>query len=69
MNQPRRAENPKKFLDASLVPLERALNSRAEVLIDEVLNADEETIGTFPYSFKCMLRDEYLRLAEELHHW
>lgn len=56
-----RRDEPRKFLDASLVPLEHALLARAQVLD-----------GAPPKALDMRaqwLADELRALADELHHW
>ncbi len=59
-----RAEKPRKFLDASLVPLEKALLARADDLTEQASNEFD------PFApVKQMLAGEFRMLAGELHHW
>jgi len=59
-----RRPEPRKFLDASLVPLQHALRARADVL------ADEAEHGAPPMtSQRLWLAAELRALAAELHHW
>jgi len=65
-NDPIRREKPKRFLDASLVPLENALLARAETLDAEAM----DVASTAPrLSVRSMLAQEFRALANELHYW
>jgi hypothetical protein len=64
---PRRKENRKTFLDASLVPLEHALTYRAGFLDD--MNEDSRQAGNGIDAFKQRLANELREIAEELHYW
>jgi hypothetical protein len=75
--QPRR-QTPRSFLDASLGPVENALRQRAEVIARRVLEmpAALPTTGEAEIIKDAVLgivlssiADEFLSLAEELHHW
>ena len=59
---PPRREQPKRFLDASTVPVERALLARADEL--------EKPDGHGGYEMtRLNIAAEFRALAEELHHW
>lgn len=71
MIEPMRKKEPKRFLDASLVPLERALLERADVLAELGSRANDKSSVPVqelyhPYQVMAM---EFRSLAEELHHW
>ena len=77
MNMPRK-EAPKKFLDASLVPLENALLERARVIAEGILaepehykfqNEKESFEQDMRVFVRSIVADEFQRLARELHHW
>ncbi len=68
-----RKEQPKKFLDASLVSLEKALLARADSLEKEsdsvsfeIENASYEGTAWFVAR---RVANEYRLLAEEMHYW
>jgi hypothetical protein len=63
--QPRKAR--RRFLDASLVPLESALLSRADALE----GGEEPIVSDTPLAVQIQvaMAAEYRALAEELHHW
>jgi hypothetical protein len=63
MPEPKRRENRKTHLDASVVPVERALLARAEALEDGSRQTDG---GNVSYLFVAV---EFRKLAEELHWW
>ena len=66
MTPPRR-DNPKLHLDASVVPVERALLARAEALDAEAHEPESEpTIGS---AVKLLVSQEFRQLADELHYW
>lgn len=70
---PRRSE-PRKFLDASLVPLEHALRARADVLDERATSVREQPQWETTIDGAKSYRDEYTAaefraLAAELHHW
>ena len=58
---PKRREKRNTHLDASAVPVERALLARAAVLDQEAADAEVATVS--------WLADEFRKLAEELHYW
>jgi hypothetical protein len=62
--QPQRRPDPKRFLDASLTPLERALLARAEVLEDMAARGDAVLAPAFS-----AIGTEFRALAEEMHYW
>ena len=68
MNESKRREQRRTHLDASAVPVERALNARADELIQHAgrLRADggDEAADTYGY-----MAYEFRALAEELHWW
>ncbi len=64
MIEPRRRQEPKKHLDASLVPLERALRERAEQLYPADTDPTAR-INIIHYE----LAQELRKIAEELHYW
>ena len=59
-----RKDLPKKFLDASVVPVEQALLRRAEELEQPVFSITQEKA-----EIKAWIAQEFRALAEELHHW
>lgn len=65
--EPARRPEPRKFLDASLTPLERALRARADTIEAEadglaaIGNRERDWIG--------YTASEFRALADELHHW
>ena len=61
-----RREQPKRFLDASTVPVERALLARAAEL--ESRDAPDH-IGPGGKGANQWLAAEFRALAQELHHW
>ncbi len=61
-----RRKDRKKFLDASLVPMENALLARAEELERSSAEWNQETV---PRNIYAVLADQFRKLAEELHHW
>ena len=63
--EPQRKPEPTKYLDASLVPLERALRARADVLQVEAA----QDAGNLVNTVKAGVAVELLKLADELHHW
>ena len=65
--EPARRIQPSKFLDASLVPLERALQVRAEVL--ETEGAASEAAASVGDLIRDALAVELRALAAELHYW
>lgn len=70
---PRREER-KKFLDASLVPLENALLARAKIINERGIRIGSGRIGSgyrnsSEANFLLVLSAEFVELAEELHHW
>ena len=72
-----RREQPKRFLDASTVPVERALLERARVLSENVLSepgapdaTDEQVMAAGVLSVvRATVAAELLALAQELHYW
>ncbi len=54
-----RREQPHRFLDASLAPLEQALLARAQFL-EDTARIDHPDLW---------LAEQFRKLAEELHHW
>lgn len=65
MNNQIRLEKPKRSLDASVVPVERALLSRALSLEDAADRPDKTATATVLSAVAA----EFRALAEELHHW
>jgi hypothetical protein len=65
MIEPTRKEHPHKFLDASLVPLERALHERAEKLTE----AGKASTSDMDAFVRLLLANELNAIAEELHFW
>lgn len=63
--EPQRRPEPRKFLDASLVPLERALLARAGELDKK---AAVEPTGTVNW-IAMEMAAEFRALAEELRYW
>lgn len=63
---PRRADRPHRFLDAHLMIVERALESRASTLDEESekLPADSVKAGVMQ-----LLAAELRNIAEEMHYW
>ena len=69
MNEPKRREQRRTHLDASVVPVERALLARADAIDHDWLEGYEGSEWT-PYADALTLvRDEFRKLAEELHFW
>ena len=68
MNEPKRREQRRTHLDASAVPVERALLARAEELHEAASDAadDEQRLA---HVVAATLGTEFERLAEELHWW
>ena len=71
MTEPRRRETRRTYLDASVVPVERALLARAKVL-EEQAQALLDDEGRTPVSemgagIRQILASEHRALAEELH--
>jgi len=64
--EPQRKEQPRRFLDASLVPLERALRDRATAIREEA-RLSFETSATAQIGFT--IAKEFDALADELHYW
>jgi hypothetical protein len=62
--EPQRRTEPRKHLDVSVVPVERALLARARVL-------EEESTRVGPASLLTLrtVAAEFRALAEELHYW
>lgn len=58
-----RREQPRKHLDVSVVPVERALLARAGAL------DDPDTASDFPPPQRLWLAAEFRALATELHYW
>ena len=78
MNEPKRREQRRTHLDASAVPVERALQHRARELAEAVLNepdlpptASAETVLKHGLTavVRSLLAEELQHLAEELHWW
>lgn len=77
--QPQRRENRKTHLDASVVPVERALLARAHEMSSGAMQAfailgPEREDGTdvparIEPNLKLMMAAEFRNLAEELHYW
>lgn len=77
--QPQRRENRKTHLDASVVPVERALIERAKAIDDELLDAHRHDPADCGSAALCRdgvmdvvntkLAAEFRELAEELHYW
>lgn len=68
MTEPQRRELRRTHLDASVVPVERALLARAEALQAEaeaLASGDTDLLG----GVKAMFAAEFRELAEELHYW
>lgn len=65
--QPQRREQRRTHLDASVVPVERALLARAGAL-DESAAAPPEPSPDEVRAEK-LIADEFRALAEELHYW
>ena len=74
--EPQRKPDPSKYLDASLVPLERALRARADAL----LTVADDMAGVAPDDPKAELTSitavitaaiaiQFRQLADELYHW
>lgn len=59
--EPQRRPEPRKHLDASVVPVERALLARADAL-----EARPQYVEEIPWK---QVAAEFRRLAEELHYW
>ena len=66
MTPPRR-DKPKAHLDASVVPVERALLARAGVLEAEYIRQDKPT--DLQNLVLLHTAQEFRALAEELHYW
>jgi hypothetical protein len=67
---PQRREKPKTHLDASVVPVERALLARADALDEESRNARDPKKVTAPgrgSDLLSIVATEFRALAEELH--
>ena len=68
-----RRPEPRKFLDASLVPLERALRARADVLAEQCQAVDDAPDAEGPTLIMATVlagvAQEFRVLADELHHW
>lgn len=74
MNEPKRREQRRTHLDASVVPVERALLARAGAIsasVMEVFSAagDTETAETLAAHVRLDLAQEFRDLADELHYW
>ena len=69
--QPQRRENRKTHLDASVVPVERALLARADALDSTVTErmASGDTLDLLTLTSYRVFSDQFRALAEELHHW
>ena len=63
--QQQRKPDPSKFLDASLVPLEKALLHRADELDKKSGVTDDGTVNWIAVEMAA----EFRALAGELHHW
>jgi hypothetical protein len=63
--EPIRKEKAHKYLDASLIPLERALIERANALTVAGKNSTTDADAFV----RLLLANELVSLAEELHHW
>ncbi|HEY5314255.1 MAG TPA: hypothetical protein VIK18_17110 [Pirellulales bacterium] len=71
---PARRPEPRLFLDASLVPLERALRARADALDERTaltrsLPANVRSVEAEAGYRSEWLAAEFRALADELHHW
>ena len=69
---PPRRPQPRKYLDAGLVPLERALLARAGVLDEESRTAQDPANVTAEGRGSALLgiiAAELRELADELHYW
>ena len=76
---PKRREQRRTHLDASVVPVERALLARAEVTGAELGYfrqagraagvEDFKTLDAMAHAMAAVLKREYEQLAEELHWW
>jgi hypothetical protein len=65
---PQRRKLPARHLPAQLVPLERALLTRADAI--EQTSADVRDAGLGDHARALMaIAAEFLALAEEMHHW
>lgn len=72
MSSPQRRDKPKTHLDASTVPVERALLARAAVLDERAASAPEHPeLGIGPDDARLLhgVAAEFRALAEELHYW
>lgn len=63
---PQRRTVRRKHLDASVVPVERALLGRADALAKTAASDDEEG-ATMPRDIAAAIEGEFRALAEELH--
>lgn len=68
-----RRDEPRKFLDASLVPVEHALRARAAVLEVEATEGESQEPDDEGALMGCAVKRfvaaEHRALADELHHW
>lgn len=72
MAEPKRRDQRRTHLDASAVPVERALLARAAVLDDRAGTASgQPQLGIGPDDARLLhgVASEFRALAEELHYW
>lgn len=69
MNEPKRRENRRTHLDASAVPVERALIARAKEIEQDDLTTSANMSPEVVTAVQVILAAEFRALAEELHWW
>jgi hypothetical protein len=69
MSDPRRREQRNTHLNASIVPVERALLARAEALDTAVSRHGADAPDWVPVETFQVIAAEFRQLAEELHWW
>ncbi len=67
--QPQRRTEPRKHLDASLAPLERALMSVAQELMNQSAGASQDGVAPATPVIGAHLARTLRDVAEELHYW
>jgi hypothetical protein len=69
VQEPKRREFRRTHLDASVVPVERALNARAKEIEEGDLSSSANMSPKVVTAVQVMLAAEFRTLAEELHWW